>query len=132
MELKKIVIPMLGIGATITSILLLKSNSKMASNMIKGTSETLKEVEKTFGGVSLSELNELAKTIYHGVKVTVDQYGYLIFHYTSNSRKTAFDSQIYIDEFGKLVSLGGHYPGQWRSSADVFVKKANELFSFQK
>lgn len=132
MDIKKIVIPMIGIGATVTSVLLLKGNSKQISNVVNGTTETIKEVEKSFGGVPLSKLNEVAKNIYHGVKVTVDEYGFLVFHYTSNSEKTTFRPQVVINEFDKLVSLGVHYPGQWWSPADEFVKRANELFSFKK
>jgi hypothetical protein len=37
-----------------------------------------------------------------------------------------------IDELGKLVNLGGHYPGQWWSSADEFAKKVNEAFKLKK
>lgn len=131
MDIKKLVILMIGIGATATSVLLLKGNSKPISNVVNVTTDTIKEVEKSFGGVPLSKLNEVAKNIYHGVKVAVDESGFLIFHYTSNSGKTTFRPQIVINEFGKLVSLCGHYPGQWRSPADEFVKRANELFSFE-
>lgn len=95
------------------------------------TTAPIEEAEETYGGVPLSKLNVLAKNVYHGLKVTVDQYGFLVFHYTSNSGKTKFDSQIELSEDNKLVSLGGHYPGQWYSSADDFVKKANELFTFE-
>jgi len=37
-----------------------------------------------------------------------------------------------LDEAGKLINLGGHYPGQWWSGADEFAKKANEIFTFKK
>jgi len=131
-NIKKIIIPVIGIGTVITSILLSKGNSKTTSNVAKATTDAIKEADKTFGGVPLSKLNELAKSIYHGVKVTVDKYGFLVFHYTSNSGKTTFRPLMELDEFGQLTNLGGHYPGQWWSVADEFVKRANELFSFKK
>ncbi len=40
--------------------------------------------EKTFGGVPLSKLSELVKKIYHGLYCSIDQGGFLIFHYKSN------------------------------------------------
>ena len=132
MDVKKLVIPIIEIGVTITSALFLKGNSNMASNVIKETAEVLKKSEKIFGSIPLSKLNEVAKGIYHGIKVTVDQYGFLVFHYTSKSGKTIFHEQIHIDELGKLVNLGRHHPGQWWSSADEFVKRANELFLFKR
>lgn len=130
MGIKKILVP--SIGALITGVLLLKSNSKTALKFVDVTAKAAKEAEVTFGGVPLSKLNELAKNIYHGVKVTIDEYGFLVFHFKSNSGKTMFRPQIKINELGKLVSHGGYYPGQWWSAADEFVKRANELFSFKK
>lgn len=56
----------------------------------------------------------------------------MIFHSSSNSGKTKFHTQLVIDELGKLVNLGGHYPGQWWSSADEFAKKVNEAFKLKK
>lgn len=90
-------------------------------------------VVKAFGGVPLSKLDELAKSVYHGIGATIDEYGFLLFHYVSKSGKTKYHAQMQINEAGKLVNLfSGTYLGQWRSSADEFVKKANEVFTFAK
>lgn len=129
MDIKKIVIPAIGIGTVVTNVLLLKGNLKTASNVSSVATEAIKETEETFGGVPLSKFTELAKQCYHGIKCTIDQWGFLVFHSTSNSGRTKFHTQMTIDGAGKLVNLGGHYPGQWWSSADEFTKKANELFS---
>ena len=89
--------------------------------------------ESSFGGVSLSELNAIAKSVYHGEKVIVDQWGFLVFLYTSTSGKTQHQSQMKIDEYGKLVKLTDViYPNQWETSADAFVEKANGTFTFKK
>lgn len=66
------------------------------------------------------------------MKVTIDEYGFLVFHYKSKSGKTTYHQQIEMNEFGKLINLGGYYSNQWWSTADEFVKKANELFLFKK
>ena len=116
--------------------------SKFLSSLFKSTTSAQKVIkpvtvtkvvqEETFGGVPLSELNKIAKQCFHGIRCTVDQEGFLIFHSSSNSGKTKFHTQLVIDELGKLVNLGGHYPGQWWSSADEFAKKVNETFKFKK
>ncbi len=86
---------------------------------------------RSWYGVPLSELNKLAQTVYHGKYCKVDQYNFLVFYYTSNSRKTSFSAQCEIDENGRLRRLPhGYYPGQWRDSADDFVEKANQCFTF--
>ena len=41
-------------------------------------------------GVLLSELSKLAQQTYRGRYVEVDKYGFLVFNYSSNSRKTKF------------------------------------------
>lgn len=80
----------------------------------------------------MSKLNELAKQVYHGMSCTIDQWGFLIFHSKSNRGHQLFYTQMKLDEAGKLINLGGHYLGQWWSSADEFAKRANELFIFKK
>lgn len=102
------------------------------SNLVRVTTKAVEEPEATFGGIPLSELNKVAEGIYHGLKVTIDEYGFLVFHYKSKSGKTIYHQQIKMNELNKLVNLGGHYPNQWWSTADEFVKKANELFLFKK
>ena len=87
---------------------------------------------KSWYGVPLSELSKLAQTVYHGKYCKIDQYNFLVFSYTSNSRKTSFSAQCEIDENGRLCRLPhGYYPGQWRDSADDFVEKANQYFTFR-
>ncbi|WP_238918597.1 hypothetical protein [Clostridium sp. YIM B02555] len=128
MNIKKIVIPVVGVSALLTSILLKKKLGSDATNVV---SEALTEPEEVFGGIPLSKLNELAKEVYHGLSCTIDQYGYLIFHSKSNRGHQTFHTQMTLDKAGKLINLGGHYPGQWWSTADKFAKKANELFTFK-
>lgn len=90
--------------------------------------KVVEEPEELFDGITLSELSELAKQCYHGIKCTIDKYGFLVFHSTSNSGKTNFHTQIKLDETGKLINLGGHYPGQWKSSGDTFAELFNKKY----
>ena len=99
---------------------------------IKVLQEAIPEPEQYYKGVPLSKLDELAKQIYHGLHCTIDQWGFLVFHYKSNRGHTILHPQMTLDEAGKLINLGGHYPGQWWSGADEFAKKANEIFTFKK
>ncbi len=130
MNLKKVVFTVVGIGGTILTGVLLKKGT--SSNAVKVVQEIMPEPEKCFSGVPLSKLTELAKQIYHGLYCTIDQWGFLVFHYKSNRGHQIFHTQMTLDEAGKLVNLGGHYPGQWWSGADEFAKRANEVFKFKK
>lgn len=129
MNRKKVVLTVAGIGSTIlTGVLLKKGDS---SNTAKIVQEVMAQPETCFNGVPLSKLTELAKQIYHGLYCTINQRGFLVFHYKSNRGHQTFHTQMALDETGKLINLGGHYPGQWWSGADEFAKRANEMFKFK-
>ncbi|MCD8294631.1 MAG: hypothetical protein LUE27_05255, partial [Clostridia bacterium] len=82
-------------------------------------------------GVPLSELSKVAQTTYRGRYVKVDQYGFLVFHYSSKSRKTSEYVQCTLGEDGLLKTMPhGYYPWQWRDSSDEFIEKANQQFVF--
>ena len=133
MNIKKFVIPVVGVGALLTGILLKRKSISNVTNIASNAaSKVITEHEKTFGGVPLSKLNELAKEIYHGLSCSIDQWGFLVFHSKSNRGHQTFHTQMVLDEAGKLLNLGGHYPGQLWSSAGEFAKKASELFAFKK
>lgn len=129
MNLKKVVLTTAGIGGTILAGVLLKKG--ISSNTVKAVQDVILEPEKHFKGVPLSKLTELAKQIYHGLYCTIDQWGFLVFHYKSNRGHQTFHTQMALDKAGKLINLGGHYPGQWWSGADEFAKSANEMFTFR-
>ena len=129
MDIKKILLPIAGIGGAILTGVLLK---KKPSETVKVATTVVPEPKELFAGVPLSKLNELAKEVYHGIKCTVDQWGFLVFHCKSKRGHQTFHTQMSLNHDGKLISLGGHYPGEWWSSADEFAKRANELFTFKK
>ena len=83
-------------------------------------------------GVPLSDLSRLAQRTYRGKYVEVDKYNFLVFHFSSNSKKTQLSVQCDLDENGQLQRVRpNYYPGQWRDSADDFIKEANRLFDFR-
>ena len=123
MNAKKVALTILGVGGTIVTGLLLKN---------RGYSKTNEVTEKAFSGIPLSKLTELAKQIYHGLYCSIDKSGFLVLHQNSNRRHQTFHTQMTLDETGKLINLGVHYPGQRWSGADEFAKRANELFEFKK
>ena len=57
MNIKKILIPIIGRGSAVTSVFLLKGKSKSVSNVVRLITKAAEEPEKTFGGIPLSELN---------------------------------------------------------------------------
>ena len=130
MKLKNVVWTVAGIGGTILVGTLLKKG--LSPTSVKVLQEAIPEPEQYYKGVPLSKLDELAKQIYHGLHCTIDQWGFLVFHYKSNRGHTILHPQMTLDEAGKLINLGGHYPGRWWSGADEFAKRANEIFTFKK
>ncbi|MBR2407843.1 MAG: hypothetical protein IKB07_02690 [Lachnospiraceae bacterium] len=102
----------------------------VVNNAAKGVGKSVKE--PTFGGVPLSRLSELARQCYRGLGCSIDEWGYLLFHYKSNRGHQRYRVQMKIDDAGKLVNLGGHYPGQSRSTADVFADMVNTTFELYK
>ena len=125
----KPIIPIIGVLGAITTLFALKGSNSQA---VKSSTPVTPEPEKLFAGVPLSKLTELAKKVCHGLYCTIDQWGFLVFHSKSNRGHQTFHTQMALDETGKLINLGGHYPGQWWSSADEFAKQANEVFKFKK
>ena len=127
--IKKSILPTLGVaGAVIAQALLIKKSTEHA----KPAAAVVIEPENMFAGVPLSELNEVAKRVYHGLSCSIDKWGYLVFHCKSKRGHQLFHNQMTLDAAGKLISLSGHYPGETWSSADEFAKMANELFTFKK
>ena len=53
----------------------------------------------------MNELSKVAQTVSHGKYVKVDKYGFLVFHYTSNSGKTKYSTQCEIDGNGQLSRM---------------------------
>lgn len=99
-------------------------------NMPSAYTQSVTETE--WHGVALKDLNDLAKVTSRGVYAEVDEYGFLVFHYTSKSGKTRLHAQCELDNNNQLVRLShSYYPGQWCDSADIFVKNANQKFSFK-
>ncbi len=87
---------------------------------------------ETWHGVHLSELSRFVQENRLGKCVTVDEYGFLEFHYTSRSGKTRLHARCRLDENKQLTRLPHtYYHGQWTDSADTFVELVNEKFTFR-
>lgn len=129
MNIKKTVITVLGISGTLVTGLLLKNE------MSKETVDIVKKAitpEKMFGGVPLSKLNDIAKTIDPRNYCTIDKWGFLVLHYKSNRGRQTFTTQLDLDNAKKLFNLNGgpSFPGQRYSHAGEFVKRVNETIQF--
>ena len=131
MRIEKIIVPVISAVGTIevigTAIMLKGMGSK---DVLLSDSMSHANLE-AFGEVPLSELNKIAREVYHGINCTVNN-GYLWFHYKSNRGHQLNHAQMAITKLGKLMVYGDHYAGETRDSADEFAKRANELFTFIK
>lgn len=83
-------------------------------------------------GVPVSELSKLARQTYRGKFVKIDEYQFLVFYYSSKSKKTGCSVQCTLDENRQLKRMTrSYYPGQWKDSADDFIEIANRQFTFR-
>ena len=67
---------------------------------------TEQPVERTFMGITESRLNELAQTLWHGVSARFDEFGHLVFRYTSNSGKTMMSALLSEENGGIAINQG--------------------------
>lgn len=104
----------------------LDSDNKSFINEIDNSS-----CETYFGGIPVSELDAIAKTIYHGEKAYVRE-GFLYFKFRSKRGQTSGSVQLHINDDGKLEGIYGYYPGESWNSADLFVNKVNLRYTFEK
>lgn len=127
MKAWKVVVSAVGVLGFLTTLTL---GNKAVNGSASGAGEVVSKPVEMFAGVPLSDLDRLAKEVYHGLSCSIDKWGFLIFNWKSNRGHQTFHTQMMIDEAGKLVNLGGQYPGQTWSTADEFARRANELFHF--
>ena len=88
-----------------------------------------KEPVVKYMGVPLSELDALAKEMYHGIGCSIDKWGNLIFIHKSNRGRQTLRAMMVVED-GVMKNCMGHYPGQWWSTADEFAKQASGRFAF--
>ena len=67
---------------------------------------TEQPLERTFMGITESRLNELAQTLWHGVSARFDEFGHLVFRYTSNSGKTMMSALLSEENGGIAINQG--------------------------
>lgn len=111
-----------------------KNNNRISTNIInKAETAIEKPKDILYHGVPMSELDKLAKEVWHGERVSIDNSNFLNFRYKSNRGHQHFVSQFEIDDNGNLAKIMDRYfPGQVRTTADAFLEEANKRFTFKK
>lgn len=79
---------------------------KAATAAVAVKTVTEQPVERTFMGITESRLNELAQTLWHGVSARFDEFGHLVFRYTSNSSKTMMSALLSEENGGIAINQG--------------------------
>lgn len=121
------------LGAAAIVVRAIAGGSLSATEAVSTAEEvTRKVVEPYYAGIPLSKYDEIAKSIPRGIKCVFDHYGYPVFHYRSNRGHHTFHQQMHWDSSGKMMYLGGHFPGQIWSAADEFAKKVTALINSTK
>lgn len=84
--------------------------------------------EREFNGITESELDEIAKSLWRGISASIDNEGNVIFVGTSRSGKARFTYIMEVDDAGFLHRPPvAYYPGQWKDAADEFAHRVNEV-----
>ena len=92
-----------------------------------------KEPEQSFGGVSLSSLSKLAKSIDCRNYCTIDKYGFLVLHhYDLGGMGDRFQTQFTLDDNMRLILLNGlsYIEGGYLSQTGKFAKAVNSTLEF--
>ncbi|MBQ7276933.1 MAG: hypothetical protein IJS58_06740 [Bacilli bacterium] len=122
--------------AVIGSIISVVSNSNIhgpsnKANKIPDVKEKPKEA--LYYGVPISGLDKIAKEVWHGERMSIDNSNFLNFRYRSKNGHQHFNSQFEVDTNGKLKKIMDRkFPGQFRSSADDFLEEVNKNYTFKK
>ena len=123
--MKKVILAFLGLGAAIIGAFLTNKGDNDLND-----SNLDEDDDETFGGVNLSEINEIAKMFNQGKCRKVGK-NLLLFERKSNRGHERHRDEIELDEDGKLHNKGYHYPNQLKSKTDWFIKDLEKNYNFE-
>ncbi|KAA0941643.1 hypothetical protein FQ087_21050 [Sporosarcina sp. ANT_H38] len=104
MKMSKVIMP-LAVGTAILGYVIKKGEfpvrlSRTVSDIAQVASDAT--IEKSFGGLKLSEINEIVSNTYRGVKAVIDG-DTLEYYFKSASGKQTPTARIELDSAGELV-----------------------------
>lgn len=105
MKLSKIIKPLIATTATVILGYAVKNGKipiKSASDIVQAVSDATSNEEKSFGGLTLSKINEIVSETYKGVKAEIDG-DTLEFVFASASGKKTATAKFILDSAGKLA-----------------------------
>lgn len=120
MKVSKAIIPLvatLAFGAFTAK----RIKSRKSSNEI--FKSAVDAVEKTFGGLKQSLIDELVSNIHKGVKAVIIEKDKLEYSYMSNSGKNVYSSILELDSSGKISIDRGYYGGGFPPNAPAILAK---------
>lgn len=128
MDIKKIATTVIVTAASVGSYLLLKNKGNVSSEdaiaTVKNNVDAISKVSQTFAGVTQDEADNLAKTIYRGVKAVIkeDKVTYV---YSSASGKTKNIAEYTLNTAGEIV--GTLFSNMTANSPRHFGQELNKL-----
>lgn len=133
MNIKSVVLPLIGLGTTIVGVVLLnnpetKNALKVVSSVAKTAAEVTKKPESTFGGVPQHKIDELVENTYRGIKAVISG-DTLEYWYKSSSGRMKNMARLIIDEAGELKAYLGSGSYFYANSPRSFTEKLKELMN---
>lgn len=136
MDIKSAIGIVAGVGALIFTTWL-ADNALAKSDTHPTIAATPEPPERSYFGVGLSVLNEIARQVGSRDYCTIDKDGRLWYTYASNRGHQFSHAQMRLDENLRLYNFNNPngsfpYPGQRYSHENDFLKRVNETIQFTK
>lgn len=127
----KLILTGLGILSSLGIYAIVKDN-QTAKAVIETAAKTVEEPVKKWGGIELSELTKIAKSVNPEDFCKIDQWGFLVLHFKSNRGHQNFQTQFTLNDALELVDMQGApvFEGQRWSEAVEFARRVKDLITF--
>ncbi len=105
MKLSKVIIPLIPVATTVILGYIIKNGKtsmKSSSKIVGVVSHTINNEEKSFGGLTLSKINEVVSNTYRGMRAEIDG-DTLEYCFESASGKKTNTARLILDTAGELV-----------------------------
>lgn len=127
----KIILTGLGLLGTLGVHALFK-DSRSTKTAIDTAAQAIEDQTLKWGGVDLSILNEIAKSVNPEDYCKIDQWGFLDLHFKSNRGHQNFHTQFKLNDAFELVDMQGApvFEGQRWSEAVEFARRVKQAVVF--
>lgn len=127
----KLILTGLGMLGSLGVYAIVKDN-RTAKEAIETAAKAVEEPVKKWGGIELSELTKIAKSVNPEDFCKIDQWGFLVLYFKSNRGHQNFNTQFTLNDALELVDMQGApvFEGQRWSEAVEFARRVRDSITF--